>query len=54
MIFAGIDAGSRAIKIIIWDNNKQVVIAQTVADQNLDKKNLAQDIFNQLIEEKKI
>jgi len=49
MIFAGIDAGSRAIKILIWNDDNKEVIARTVIDQNLDQKILSINTFSDLL-----
>ncbi len=43
MIIAGIDSGSRAIKVVLWDGDNQKILAIAVADQGLDPTRRAQD-----------
>ncbi len=42
MITAGIDAGSRAIKIVLLDTTQKRVLASAVCDQGVDQQVLAQ------------
>jgi predicted CoA-substrate-specific enzyme activase len=52
MIYAGIDAGSRSIKIVLIDAVRDQVIASGVTDQGVQQNALATTLFNQLLEEK--
>ena len=49
MIFAGVDAGSRMIKIILWDSEKNDIIGQALADQGVEQETLAGELFEQLL-----
>jgi len=51
MISAGIDVGSRTLKVVLWDNTRQRVIARAVADQGIDQDALAQRLLDQLLAE---
>jgi predicted CoA-substrate-specific enzyme activase len=54
MICAGIDAGSRAIKIVLLDADSGKIIAQAVADQGVDQKKLTSELFEKLLAENRI
>jgi (R)-2-hydroxyacyl-CoA dehydratese activating ATPase len=49
MIYAGMDVGSRTIKVALFDATKQAIIAQTLRDQGLYQKGLTQDLYNQAL-----
>lgn len=49
MITAGIDAGSRAIKIVLWDTENNQVLATAVCDQGVDQQTLARRLFDRLL-----
>ena len=49
MIVAGIDAGSRALKILLWDAGRQRPIAQAVRDQGPDHDARARELFDELL-----
>ncbi len=49
MICAGIDGGSRAIKIVLMDAESQEVLARGVRDQGVDHDALATELFNGLL-----
>lgn len=51
MISAGIDAGSRAIKAVIWNAESQRLIASGVADQGVEQEALARRLYDQLLEQ---
>jgi len=51
MIFAGIDAGSRAIKAVLFDNACSRVVASGVADQGVEQERLATELFEKLLYE---
>jgi len=47
MISVGVDAGSRAIKVVLHDAGRGVVAAG-VADQGIEQERLACDLLNRL------
>ena len=49
MICAGIDAGSRAIKIILIDTENMQVIAKGLADQGVEQDKLATGLFKSVL-----
>jgi (R)-2-hydroxyacyl-CoA dehydratese activating ATPase len=49
MICVGIDAGSRAVKIVLWDADRNQVIASTVADQGIDQSRLTDELLQALL-----
>ena len=49
MICAGIDAGSRAIKIILIDTENMQVIAKGLADQGVEQDKLASGLFKRVL-----
>ncbi len=49
MICAGIDAGSRMIKIVLMDSASRRVIAQGWADQGVEQERLARGLLEQLL-----
>lgn len=51
MITAGIDAGSRAIKIVLWDTENKQVLTAAVCDQGVDQQTLARGLFDRLLAE---
>jgi predicted CoA-substrate-specific enzyme activase len=51
MIYAGIDAGSRAIKIALLDADTQEIVASGVTDQGIKNNELTLQLFNELLEE---
>jgi len=51
MISAGIDAGSRAIKIVLLDGDGATPIARDVTDQGVQQDRLASDLFARLLRE---
>lgn len=50
MLTCGIDAGSRAIKIVIYDARERNVVASCAAPQGVQQNALAQSLFDQLLE----
>ena len=50
MICAGIDAGSRAIKIVLLDSSGPAVLASAAADQGLDPGRLSSGLLAELLE----
>ncbi|MHB0997664.1 MAG: acyl-CoA dehydratase activase [Armatimonadota bacterium] len=49
MIYAGIDAGSRAIKIVFIDADSREVTASGITDQGIKSDELAVDLFDKLL-----
>ncbi|MBA7612773.1 hypothetical protein ES703_20013 [subsurface metagenome] len=49
MICAGIDAGSRTIKIVLIDADSKAVIAKGVIDQGVEQNKLALELFEGLL-----
>ena len=49
MICAGIDAGSRAIKVVLWDAETFDVLAEGVADQGVKQDELAGRLFDRVL-----
>lgn len=49
MIYAGIDAGSRAIKIILLDAADKKVLAQGAMNQGVEQDKLSIELFNSLL-----
>jgi predicted CoA-substrate-specific enzyme activase len=54
MIFTGIDAGSRAIKIVLIDAKNMQVIAKGLADQGVEQDKLASELFNNVLKKHRI
>ncbi|MHC4292613.1 MAG: acyl-CoA dehydratase activase [Planctomycetota bacterium] len=54
MITAGIDAGSRAKKIIIFDTDQNEVVASAICDQGIDQRKQALELFERLLDEYKL
>jgi len=50
MICAGIDGGSRAIKIVLLDTNTQQILASGACDQGVDHNALASKLFDDLLQ----
>ncbi len=49
MICAGIDAGSRAIKIVLIDAESMQVVAKGLADQGVEQDKLVSELFGQVL-----
>ena len=49
MYVAGIDAGSRAIKIVLLDKTSLQIKASGVVDQGVEQEDLVEALFNQLL-----
>ncbi len=50
MICAGIDAGSRAIKIVLIDAASSEVVAKGLADQGVEQDKLVSELFDRVLE----
>jgi (R)-2-hydroxyacyl-CoA dehydratese activating ATPase len=51
MICAGVDAGSRAIKALLYDAGRQRVLGTAIADQGVDQARLARGVFERMLNE---
>jgi predicted CoA-substrate-specific enzyme activase len=51
MICAGIDAGSRSIKVVLFDNEQSRILSTRIGDQGVDQKRLAAELFEQALNE---
>jgi (R)-2-hydroxyacyl-CoA dehydratese activating ATPase len=51
MIFAGIDVGSRTLKVVLWDHVRRRLVASAVADQGVDQDALASQMLDRLLVE---
>jgi len=49
MIYAGLDAGSRTIKMILIDTEKMQVIAKGLTDQGVEQDSLASGLFKSVL-----
>ncbi len=50
MICAGIDAGSRTLKVVLMDTDSLEVVASGVVDQGVEQDAIAQQLVNELVE----
>jgi predicted CoA-substrate-specific enzyme activase len=46
MIYAGIDAGSRATKVVLFDTEQSRVLGSTLADQGVEQQRLAAELLD--------
>jgi (R)-2-hydroxyacyl-CoA dehydratese activating ATPase len=51
MICAGIDAGSRAIKVALFDHTTARVLGQAITDQGIEQPRLAETLYDQTLRE---
>ena len=51
MIYAGIDAGSRSIKAVLFDTDRAQVVASGLTDQGVEQERLAAELFEQLLKD---
>ncbi len=49
MIYAGIDAGSRSIKAVLFDTGSSQVLASGLTDQGVEQERLATELFEKLL-----
>ena len=52
MIVAGVDAGSRAVKVVLLDPESLQVVGSVVADQGVEQEKIARLLFESLLEER--
>jgi predicted CoA-substrate-specific enzyme activase len=50
MICAGIDAGSRSIKAVLFDTEQDRVLSTAIRDQGIDQQGLAQEVFQRALD----
>lgn len=51
MICAGIDAGSRAIKVVIFDHCASRILATGLADQGIEQQRLAEQLYDSTLKD---
>lgn len=51
VIFSGIDAGSRAIKIVLYDSESDKIIASVIKDQGIEQERLAKEAFSETLQQ---
>ena len=51
MITAGIDAGSRTIKAVLWDGDTHCILASGALDQGVEQRRIAGDLADRLLKE---
>jgi predicted CoA-substrate-specific enzyme activase len=51
MICAGIDAGSRSIKVLLFDTDRGQIVASALAAQGVEQERLAAGLFEKLLRE---
>ena len=51
MILAGVDAGSRTTKAVLWDEDHHAVLASGLIDQGIDQCELARSLVERLLRE---
>ena len=50
MITAGIDGGSRAVKVAIWNQESKRILGTAIGDQGIDHDRAAESLFAQALE----
>jgi len=54
MLYAGIDAGSRTVKVVFLNARGKAILAQGLVDQGVHQEALARHLFDRLLREKKL
>lgn len=54
MICAGIDAGSRTVKVVLMDTDDQNILAMAITDQGIEQDKIAKTLFEKLLKENHI
>ncbi|MBN2143880.1 MAG: hypothetical protein JW774_04565 [Candidatus Aureabacteria bacterium] len=49
MFYTGIDAGSRSVKILIFDSNKSRIIGSGLTGQGVEQKKIVTKLFHDLL-----
>ena len=52
MIFAGIDVGSRAVKIVLYDRSQKEIIVSGIADQGVHQVEITRRLFGNMLKRK--
>jgi len=50
MIFAGVDAGSRTIKVVVFDHEGRKVLGSGITQQGVDQPKLAETLYEETLE----
>ena len=50
-VHAGVDVGSRATKVVLWDPERRVMLAGGSVDQGVDQRRLASGLLDRLLSE---
>src|SRR3972149_10462728 len=51
MICAGIDAGSRSIKALLFDTERSQILSSGIADQGVEQQRLASELFERVLQQ---
>lgn len=51
MLYAGVDVGSRTIKVVIIDENERQIVASGICDQGIRQASLALELFDQVLKD---
>jgi predicted CoA-substrate-specific enzyme activase len=54
MITAGIDAGSRSLKVVLFDSDHGKILGTGIADQGVEQQRLAAELFEQTLAQAKL
>src|SRR5208283_5799468 len=54
MIYAGIDAGSRSIKVVLFDTDQSQILASGLTDQGVEQERLATELFEKLLKDARL
>jgi len=54
MICAGIDAGSRSLKVVLFDSERSQILSTGIADQGVEQQRLAAELFEQTLAQAKL
>lgn len=49
MIYAGVDAGSRTIKVVLMDNADSRIVASGICDQGVKQSTIARNLFDKVL-----
>jgi predicted CoA-substrate-specific enzyme activase len=54
MICAGIDAGSRSIKAVLFDTERSQILSSGIVDQGVEQQRLAAELFERVLQEARL
>lgn len=54
MIFTGIDAGSRAVKVVLWDNERKKIVAKGISDQGVKQNEIVETLYYRILNDNKL